>query len=133
MTLGKRLKYLRNERNLSLRKLAHEAGISPSYLSHLETDKVSNPSLEILCKLSASLRTTLAYLCYGEINIDLDLIGELPEGMQEFIDENRERLGLQNEDIIDLIGMKLRGNQPHTAEGWAYLHSSMNLIIEKGL
>ena len=89
--------------------------------------------MEILCKLSSELKTTLSYLCYGESKIELDKFEDLPESIQEFINADRDRYNLQNEDIVDLMGMKYRGNQPKTSEGWAYLFSSIKLVIEKGL
>lgn len=133
MTLGQRIESLRQSQNLSKRQLALKSNITPGYLSHLENDKSKNPSMEILCRLAVTLKTTLQFLCHGKTDIDFEQLGELPEGMQDFIDKDGKRLGIQNEDIIDLMGMKYRGNSPHTAEGWAYLHSSIKLVIDRNL
>ena len=133
MTIGYRIKQLRTKQKLSLRKLAKVAGVSTSYLSHIETEKATNPSMEILCRLSIELKTTLNYLCHGETEIELEEFEDLPESIQEFVDRDKERYGLQNEDILNLIGMKYRGNQPKTPDGWEYIFNSIKLVIEKGL
>ena len=55
---GKRLKELREERGLSLSELAARSGVAKSYLSNIERDKMTNPSLEILTKIAGVLDIT---------------------------------------------------------------------------
>lgn len=43
--IGKRVKQLRTERGLSLTELAEKAGVAKSYLSTIERDIQSNPSI----------------------------------------------------------------------------------------
>ncbi|WP_394204306.1 helix-turn-helix domain-containing protein [Shewanella waksmanii] len=57
MTLGKRLKQCRTERNLSQPELAELAGIEQSYLSKLENDK-SLPSNDVFRQLMTALAMT---------------------------------------------------------------------------
>lgn len=52
--MGNRIREWRERRDLSLEALAHDAGISPSYLSRLETAK-RNVSLRTLAKLANAL------------------------------------------------------------------------------
>lgn len=52
MTLGNYIKLLRRDKKLSLRKVEELAGISNAYLSQLENDKISNPSVATLYRLS---------------------------------------------------------------------------------
>jgi transcriptional regulator with XRE-family HTH domain len=59
MTLGEKLKQLRNHKNLSQPELAERAGIEQSYLSKLENDK-SMPSNDIFRRLLTALDTDLA-------------------------------------------------------------------------
>lgn len=49
---SKKLKYYRNLKSLSLEDLSSKTGLSISYLSHLETGKRKNPSLDTLDKLA---------------------------------------------------------------------------------
>mgnify|MGYP001774301770 CR=1 FL=1 len=52
MTLGKRLKALREIKGWSLRHVEENSKISNGYLNLLENDKVKDPSPHILCKLA---------------------------------------------------------------------------------
>ena len=55
---GRSIKDIRKRQNISLRKLAATAEISPSYLSQIEGGKI-DPSLSVLRKLSAALGVPL--------------------------------------------------------------------------
>ena len=132
MSLGLRIRELRIEQNISGRKLAKRVGVTPGCLWHIEKNLVKNPSMEMLFKIASELNTTLNYLCHGEGNLDLENFDSLPEGMEEFISENRERYDIQNEDVIDLMGIKYRGKQPRTSDGWLHLFNSVRLIAERG-
>ena len=50
-TIGKYLKDARNDKKLSLRAVEAETGISNAYLSQLESDKIKEPSPNLLFKL----------------------------------------------------------------------------------
>ena len=52
MSLGSDLRMARDAKKLSLRDVQEKGGISNSYLSQLENDKVKEPSPNILHKLS---------------------------------------------------------------------------------
>ncbi len=52
MSLGSYLRSLRETRQLTLRAIERETGISNAYLSQLETDKIRKPSPVCLFKLS---------------------------------------------------------------------------------
>lgn len=54
LTLGTTIRRLRTEANLTQEQLATRAGISTSYLSHIESDR-REPRIEILRRLSAEL------------------------------------------------------------------------------
>jgi XRE family transcriptional regulator of biofilm formation len=53
--LGKRIQKLRQEKNLTLSQLAEKTVISKSYLSHIERNIQSNPSIEVLGKIATAL------------------------------------------------------------------------------
>jgi XRE family transcriptional regulator of biofilm formation len=53
--LGDQIQKLRHEKKLTLSQLAVKTEISKSYLSHLERNIQTNPSMEVLKKLSAAL------------------------------------------------------------------------------
>lgn len=54
MNVGARIRILREEKSLSLRKVAGISGISPSLLSQIETNRV-DPSLSTLRKIAKAL------------------------------------------------------------------------------
>jgi XRE family transcriptional regulator of biofilm formation len=60
--LGKRVKKLRMERGLSLSELAEAAGVAKSYLSTIERDIHSNPSVHVLDKIAVALGVSLKLL-----------------------------------------------------------------------
>lgn len=57
--IGKRVKQLRSEKGLSLNELAERAGVAKSYLSSIERDLQSNPSIHFLEKISAVLEVPI--------------------------------------------------------------------------
>lgn len=60
--LGKRVRKLRIERGLSLSELAEAAGVAKSYLSTIERNIHSNPSVHVLDKIAAALDVSLKLL-----------------------------------------------------------------------
>ncbi|MCU6797371.1 MULTISPECIES: helix-turn-helix domain-containing protein [Paenibacillus] len=57
--LGKRVKQLRLEKGYSLTELADRAGVAKSYLSSIERDIQSNPSIQFLEKICAVLEVPM--------------------------------------------------------------------------
>jgi XRE family transcriptional regulator of biofilm formation len=53
--IGNRVKQLRFEKGLSINELAERAGVAKSYLSSIEREIQSNPSIHFLEKISAVL------------------------------------------------------------------------------
>lgn len=61
-TLGLSLKEARKNLSFTLRQVEETTGISNAYLSQLENDKIKNPSVNILSKLSSTYRISLKQL-----------------------------------------------------------------------
>lgn len=59
---GNKIRELRIKRGYSLNKFSKLTGISKSYLSFLEREIKSNPSLDILIKISEFLEVDIDYL-----------------------------------------------------------------------
>lgn len=53
--IGTRIKSLREEKGISLSQLAERAGVAKSYLSSIERDIQSNPSLQFIEKIALVL------------------------------------------------------------------------------
>jgi len=67
--LGKRIAYLRLEKNMSQLQLSLEAKISKNYVSDLENGR-RNPTLNVLYRLSKGLGVTLEELLRGVVGLD---------------------------------------------------------------
>lgn len=64
--IGKRVKQLRLERGISLSELAECAGVAKSYLSMIERDIQTNPSIHFLEKIAKVLRVNVQFLLLSE-------------------------------------------------------------------
>lgn len=74
---GLRLREMRKERGLSLRKLAAEAEISPTFISKVENGHVSPPSHDAICRVAKAL---------GRDHFELLLLaGKLPKEVEEML------------------------------------------------
>ncbi|MDR6999131.1 helix-turn-helix domain-containing protein [Neobacillus niacini] len=68
--IGERVKKLRLEKKMSLSELAEQAGVAKSYLSSLERNLQTNPSIQFLEKISAVLNVPIDYLIHEQIDKD---------------------------------------------------------------
>ncbi len=62
MAVGDRIKELRVRKAESLQQVADAIGASKAHIWELESNRSKNPSLDLLQKLAAHFRTTVAYL-----------------------------------------------------------------------
>ncbi len=62
--IGKRIQQIRQSKGLSLSELAERAGVAKSYLSTIERDIQSNPSIQFLEKISAVLNVPMDALLH---------------------------------------------------------------------
>lgn len=69
MFIGRRLKSIRKERNLTLRALAKISGISSfSYIRNIEEGIVEDPGIKTIIKLSRALEISIDELVKEETN-----------------------------------------------------------------
>ncbi|WP_082232880.1 helix-turn-helix domain-containing protein [Halobacillus massiliensis] len=64
--IGERIQQMRKRRQLSLSELAERAGVAKSYLSSIERNLQSNPSIQFLEKVSKELNVSINYLLHGD-------------------------------------------------------------------
>lgn len=82
--IGEKIKQLRNEKNLSISELADRAGVAKSYLSSIERNIQSNPSIQFMEKISQVLGVSVNELLREDTsNITEDLDDEWLEIVQE--------------------------------------------------
>ncbi|WP_080848418.1 helix-turn-helix domain-containing protein [Cytobacillus gottheilii] len=101
--IGDRVKKLRMEKKLSLSELAEQAGVAKSYLSSLERNLQTNPSIQFLEKVAGVLDVPVDHLIHEQINkeeLDSDWMKIVKEAMEsgvskeqfrEFLDFNKWR------------------------------------------
>ncbi|USK80225.1 helix-turn-helix domain-containing protein [Peribacillus frigoritolerans] len=101
--IGERVKKLREEKKMSMTELADKAGVAKSYLSSLERNLQTNPSIQFLEKISSVLNIPVDALLYDAPNkdtLDNDWMKIVEEAMnsgvskqqfREFIEFNKWR------------------------------------------
>lgn len=94
------IKNKRKEKNITLYRLVKITGLSYSYLSELENNKVYNPSLATMYKIAHALDCKIDDLVYGELDID-NLKKELNRRIDEYGLRSKEALEISQ--IIDLL------------------------------
>lgn len=94
------IKKIRESKNISIRKLAALTNMSKTYLSNLENNKRTNPSLKILAMISQALDVNIKDLFYTVYDID-----ELKQKMYVAIDEHgiNSNEALEISQLIDLL------------------------------
>ncbi|MBM7690904.1 XRE family transcriptional regulator of biofilm formation [Peribacillus deserti] len=102
--IGDRVKIIRKEKKMSMSELAEKAGVAKSYLSALERNLQSNPSIQFLEKIAAVLEVPLDSLLYdqpSQDSLDADWMKIVKEAMssgvskeqfREFIEFNKWRI-----------------------------------------
>jgi len=83
MSLGKRIKALRDEKQMSQTALARKAGVSQPVISDYENDYVTQHRMHILLKVARALETTPDYLITGRGEIQLK---DAPINTQKLMD-----------------------------------------------
>lgn len=63
-----KIKEIRNKKSITLYKLSKETGISRGYLTELENNKKSNPSIQVLYKIALVLNVNIKDLFYSEFD-----------------------------------------------------------------
>lgn len=104
MMIGDRVKKIREEKRMSMSELAEKAGVAKSYLSSIERNIQTNPSVQFLEKITQVLEVPVDSLLYDEPNnenLDSEWLAIVEEAMKsgvsktqfrEFIEFNKWRL-----------------------------------------
>lgn len=129
MSLSEKIKKLRQEKELSINKLAEMAGISKAYLSQLENNVNKQPSAEILFKIASALGTTIADLLDKPVRVHTDDFKEIPDALRTLIDSRGEELDIREEDVKMLINIRYRGNHPKTPEDWEHILKTIRILM----
>ena len=74
--IGDRIKQIRKDRHLSLSELAERAGVAKSYLSSIERNIQTNPSIQFLDKISKELDVSMNFLLHGDSDVKDESLDE---------------------------------------------------------
>jgi transcriptional regulator with XRE-family HTH domain len=117
--IGNRVRRYRNERGLTLTRLAQEAKLSKSYLSEIENGETPRPSGRTLYALAEALGVTMSDLLGRQLLTTHD--EKVPASLRAFADE----LKLPEADVRMLASIRFRGGQPRSKERWAHIYSAI--------
>ena len=87
------IKNIRESKNISLKELSEETGVSKSYLFELENNKRLNVTLDKLYKISTVLDVNVKDLFYTSLDIE-DLRKELHNRINEY--------GLSSDQVMEI-------------------------------
>lgn len=125
--IGRRIKTLRTQRQLSLSELADRAGVSKSYLSTVENETGRRPGVAVLHKIAVALGVTLADLLGRSVHPTPAT--DVPESLRAFADERQ----LPEADVQMLAGIKFRGEAPQSKNNWQFIYDAivMSVVSER--
>ena len=92
LVIGERVKKIRQERKMSLSELAEQAGVAKSYISSLERNLQTNPSIQFLEKIASVLNISVDRLIHDEPNnetVDSDWVELVREAMDSGISKEQ--------------------------------------------
>lgn len=87
------IKNVRESKNITLYRLMKLTGLSYSYLSELENNKVFNPSLKTMHTIANALNVKIDDLFYSELDLE-----KLREEMYDRIDI----FGLDSKEVLEI-------------------------------
>jgi transcriptional regulator with XRE-family HTH domain len=135
MTLGERIRLIRQSLGWTQDKLAQESGLSKSFLSEIEHDK-ANIGGENLLKLANTLNASLDYLMKGESSPETRKPKpvEIPSELSDLAEE----LGLSHKSTLALLSAhqsliarrSSKEKTEMTKEKWRELYESLKSYLE---
>lgn len=129
VSIGERIRYFRQLRGMSLKKLAETAGITSSMLSQLERD-LANPSLNTLRVISAALDIPLFRIFMNDAPQNTDLVH--PEDRKHIIDNGveYELLTPDMSSTIEFCQLKLESGRSTIDSAMSHKGDEVALVLK---
>ena len=111
--LGERIRRKRAEQKLGLRETATKVGISPTYLSRIETmDEKTPPAEDVIQKLATVLNDDLDELMQlaGRVPEDVEQVLKGDPGMPAFLRSAKEQND-SGDDLMKLLEAQKKGKR----------------------
>ena len=132
VSMGQRIKHMREIKGMSLPALAEAAGLSKAYLSQIENDKCTNPSAELMFRVADALSTTMADIMgKSSIHASEHVNAEIPRSLVLFSKEKRKEGEKIDEDLIrTFAGLKIGSRKPRTKEDWTLIYLALKNVAK---
>jgi len=127
MTIGQRLREIRADLGYNQRQAANLAGMRYQYLSDLECERISNPSLETLTRLARAYGMGVDQLIGAAVSHARD---ELPEGLQELLEDPEWGDQITPEWIEALLRIDYQGRRLRTKRDFLEAYLALSRILE---
>ena len=124
MKLGERLRSIRKEYQLTLKRLSQLADLSVPYLSDLERGVV-NPSIETLQKVAKAYNMKVQDLFTGVEDMEASTHETYPEGFLAFLQDPEYRDELDEDWKNLLMKINYRGQRPSSKREWVELYLNL--------
>ena len=124
-SLGNNLKEARKKKGLSIEDLAKATDVTRAYIHRLEKG-LSNPSAEILYRISLELDTTVGHLLGKEFRIDFS-VDNIPDSLKKYAKDN----DLDQSTIKRLARVAMRDGEDrrqYNETKWRYLHQTIEFL-----
>ncbi len=95
MTIGDKVRLLRMEKKISIRKLAEITGLSKSTLSDIENNKSKKPTVDTIGKIAQALQIPISEL-FSETSLQVDEPNVLGEKINEGEKTNQSSVFLRS-------------------------------------
>lgn len=140
LELGKRIRQLRTDKNLTAKVLAKEAGISASYLSEVEQG-VSAISSEKLLGIAQQLGVSVNYLLEGDLqsqsrNLAVPAAVQIPASLSQAAKElnlsfsETERILVARQNLAPVAARSAQVQKEMTAEEWKGFYKKVKPFME---
>jgi len=125
MSVGTKIRELREDKGLSLSELARQAGISKAYLSQIEAGKTTRPSGEALLRIASVLGSSVAALLGAQTVGYRKSEVMVSPSLHKFA--KKEKIGREN--MLMLARIRYQGKQPQTTEDWKFLYEAIKRSV----
>ena len=128
MKLGQRLRLIRKENQLTLKKLSQLSGLSVPYLSDMERSVV-NPSVDTLQKVATAYNISVKDVISGVKGLGESSNTDYPEGFQSFLNAYETEYEINDDWKESLLKVNFRGRQPTSPTEWLELYLYLRRIL----
>ena len=128
MKLGQRLRLIRKENQLTLKKLSQLSGLSVPYLSDMERGVV-NPSVDTLRKVAEAYNISVKDIISGVKGLGEPSNTDYPEGFQAFLKQYETLYKISDDWKESLLKVDFRGRRPTSETEWLELYLYLRRIL----